>query len=195
MPHVCSNQFCVDDDVHLYTQDQACTRETDGNACGTDSCWPWSACGGFSSTCDTTGTQSRLCMPHVCSSQSCVEDDVNLYTQNQPCSRVTDGTSCGSGMVCFEEVCHGGCVISGHYYASGAFRPGNYCQVCDPASNLTAWTNQSNGLYMEGAICKLPTHTCLAGTGPCTDSGWWCGADDDCSYNCNNGVQSPNCGI
>ncbi len=55
----------------------------DGMTCGT--------CGGFSSTCDESGTQGCTCRTYTCVSQSCVESSTSCP---QTCFRVTDGLSC-----------------------------------------------------------------------------------------------------
>lgn len=78
------------------TESGACERDTDGNSCGSVTCGAWSACGGFSDTCDQTGTRTRQCTRAECSSGTC--STVN-YTETGNCSRNTNGVTCG-GTAC-----------------------------------------------------------------------------------------------
>ncbi len=85
----CASNSCVPSDS---TEMQACTRtSTDGMSCGTTSCPGFGACGGFSGTCGTTGTQSRTCTDLTCSGGSCAPV---MRVETQGCARSTDGTSC-----------------------------------------------------------------------------------------------------
>ncbi len=101
---------------------QSCgTRMTNGVDCGT-SCGLWGACGGFTSDCDQTGTESRTCTPRTCSAGSCVTGSAS--SENRSCSRVTNGNSCdpdtcspgygtcSSGLCGGPSACGGGCVCN-----------------------------------------------------------------------------------
>src|SRR5262249_36123876 len=77
---------------------QACSRVTDGVSCGTTKYGAWSACGGFSSACDTTGTQSRSVTTYTCSAGACATTG---SSQSQSCTRSgANGTSCGGNNYC-----------------------------------------------------------------------------------------------
>jgi hypothetical protein len=96
---VCSNVVTNDS--------QSCTRTTNGTTCSATTYGTWSACGGFSSACDTTGTKSRSVTTHTCGSGSCGS---STTTENQSCTRsVSNGTSCGGSNYC----CGGSCVSKG----------------------------------------------------------------------------------
>lgn len=64
----------------------------------------WGTCGGYTSTCDETGTQSRTITPLVCDgSGSCVSG--TPYSETQSCTRNTDGLQCGPTSECFSGIC------------------------------------------------------------------------------------------
>ncbi|TXD38701.1 hypothetical protein FRC96_07110 [Lujinxingia vulgaris] len=75
------------------TVTESCTRVTDGNSCGSNDYTSWSACGGFSNSCDETGTQTRTRTEYDCSGGSCTSSN---FTESRSCSRDTDGDTCGS---------------------------------------------------------------------------------------------------
>src|SRR5262249_35037311 len=61
--------------------------------CGPVTYGAWGVCGGFASTCDTSGTQSRpVTTPH-CNSGTCTSTQ---STETQACTRTTDGDVCGA---------------------------------------------------------------------------------------------------
>ncbi len=72
---------------------RGCSRDTDGNGCGSVTYGGWSSCGGFSNTCDETGNRSRSVMTPTCSSGTC---GTVTTTENGSCTRDTDGSSCGT---------------------------------------------------------------------------------------------------
>ncbi|RAL20326.1 hypothetical protein DL240_17240 [Lujinxingia litoralis] len=72
---------------------EACVRDTEAQACGTPQTGAWSACGGFSGTCDTTGTRSRTLTYFECGSGTCAE---RVATESEACTRGTNGASCGT---------------------------------------------------------------------------------------------------
>jgi hypothetical protein len=75
-----------------------CARTTDGNTCNSPTPSPWGACGGFSDTCDETGTQSRTVTQPRCGGGTCSTSTMTIETQ--ACMRETDGTSCGAAPTC-----------------------------------------------------------------------------------------------
>jgi hypothetical protein len=69
-------------------------------------------------------------------------------------NNVTDGTSCGAGLVCVAGACKNGCVIGGAFYASGTLEPGLPCFNCQPTMNTAAWTKLTDGAGCgAGVIC------------------------------------------
>ncbi len=97
----CSDGACTGDSV---TETRLCSRSTDGVSCGTTGYGSWSRCGGFTSTCDTTGTQSRSVTVNSCSGGTCRS---STSTETRSCTRSTDGTSCGSTTYGSWGVCGG----------------------------------------------------------------------------------------
>ncbi|TXD36190.1 hypothetical protein FRC98_13790 [Lujinxingia vulgaris] len=98
----CSNGTCS---TVNRTETQSCTRSVTGNSCGTSTYTSWGSCGGYSSTCDTTGTQSRTRTDYNCnSSGTCT---TSTATETQGCTRVTNGNSCGSDSFSTWSACGG----------------------------------------------------------------------------------------
>jgi hypothetical protein len=64
-----------------------------GTTCGSPSAGAWSACGGYSDTCDESGAQSRTVTAYACTSGACGS---SATTETQACGRSTTGSSCGT---------------------------------------------------------------------------------------------------
>ncbi len=77
----------------MRTENRACSRSTGGTMCAASSCGGWGSCGGYSDACDESGTQSRTCNDYACAGGTCA---ASPRSENQACSRDTDGASCGS---------------------------------------------------------------------------------------------------
>ncbi len=116
------------------------STQTDSNHCG--------ACGkacGAGEAC-----RAAECTP-VCQIDGKTVDDGALDPAN-PCQRcsaatapttwspLSDGTSCGSGLVCESAACTAKCFIDGAFHAANAVDPANDCQQCTPATSTTAWS-------------------------------------------------------
>lgn len=155
----CRSGTCT---ARAYSETQACTRDTDGTACGVASCGAWSACSFESGTCDETGTQTRTCRPSVCVDGSCGLGTAT--TETQSCSRDTDGISCGA------RVCPAWGACS---YATTCATSGSRSRSCsDPVCNAGA-CGSVPATEMEG--CSRTTDG-----SPCSD-GLPCTYDDSCS--------------
>jgi hypothetical protein len=92
----------------------------------------------------------------------------------------------GSVSVVTVRVAAGDCYIGGTWYDAGAVNPANPCQVCDPGTSASAWSNAANGTpCSDGAYCT-PTDTCQNGIcvgagSACTDA---CEACDEATDGC-----------
>jgi hypothetical protein len=124
MSQTCTDLTCQAGVCHPVTRSSSapCTRTTDGNSCGSASCGAWGACE-WASTCATSAMRHRTCTDPICSGGSCGSSSPRTEADAM-CSRSTDGTSCGGGMVCSG----GGCTLctrtlSGHF---GALTGGTY---------------------------------------------------------------------
>ena len=91
----CAGDGSCDATVTMETDD--CPRTTTGNNCGTPTNGTWSACGGFSSDCDTGGTQSRSVTLKECQGGICA--DVPGMNETRACPRATDGVICGDDVL------------------------------------------------------------------------------------------------
>jgi hypothetical protein len=90
-PQICSGGSCVKGSP-IDTNTQSCARDTNGTSCGS-TVGEWSDCGGYSGTCDETGTKTQTVTQKVCSGGSCVSGSTSTNTAG--CSRSTTGVSCG----------------------------------------------------------------------------------------------------
>lgn len=129
-----------------------------GNVCGT-----FGACGSFSSTCDSSGTQSRTCTMYTCQAGACTG---NQYNDSQTCSRVTNGTSCGSNTFGSCGACYGstnnGCAANGMQDCT-CTTPTCMSDTCmNLQSTCTQQTNCKTRL--AGELCGATTAGCPAGT-------------------------------
>ncbi|QAT83260.1 putative lipoprotein [Corallococcus coralloides] len=95
------------------TEEADCSRSTSGNVCGTQES-AWSACGGFSGTCDRWGSRSRTMTLLACGGGSCGGGDALIYTKTEDCERDTTGDWCNDGNACTTgDTCDSGGSCSG----------------------------------------------------------------------------------
>lgn len=99
----CTDLACGSGACRTTTRSESmpCTRDTDGTACASTMCGGYGACD-YASTCDEDATQSRTCNAFRCGGGSCA---MSSRGESQPCSRDTDGASCGSGVACRTGSC------------------------------------------------------------------------------------------
>lgn len=81
--------------VQVERDTQGCNRSTQGNVINTGS---WGQCASFSNICDSTGTRSRTVT-------RCASGQTISVNEDGPCSRNTEGVSCGSQMICSNDNC------------------------------------------------------------------------------------------
>jgi len=84
----CVAEECVGTDTE---ETDNCSRNTNGTSCGSDSVGPWTSCGGFSNTCDETGSRTRQRTTFTCGGGSCGS---STSTDMGNCNRDTDGIMC-----------------------------------------------------------------------------------------------------
>ncbi len=87
------------------TEMDPCTRTTAGTTCGATTYGTWSACGGFTTQCDETGTRSRPRMDQVCAAGTCT---TSTTSESEACGRTTAGAYCVDFARCVEGTCSGG---------------------------------------------------------------------------------------
>ncbi len=124
--------------------------------CGPVTYSAWSTCGGFASTCDEGGTQSRTVTTPTCSSNTCTNV---VTTQTQACSRVTAGVTCGTTT----------------YGAWGSC--GGYASACDTTG--TRSRTKTTYACATGA-CKGTTVTETGSCSRTVANGTSCGTDKYC---------------
>lgn len=104
----CASAVC---DPVMTTQNEACSRVTTGLPCGSVTFGGWGACGGFTTPCDLTGTQSRSVMTPTCGGATCGSVTTS---ESRTCSRVTNGNACGASTAGAWGACSFvGCSLSG----------------------------------------------------------------------------------
>ncbi len=168
------------------TETEPCTAN-EGGTCGSTSCGAWSTCGGFSSTCDQTGTQSRTCTDYVCGGGVCGSQS---RTETRACTRSTNGLSCDDGNYCngTETCSSGSCVSSGNPCPPSApicIESTNRCVECTSDAHCGGATP-----YCVGNKCVAcrATSDC-----PASSCGAW-GACGGFSSTCDQtGTQSRTC--
>jgi choice-of-anchor A domain-containing protein len=156
----------------------------DGTSCGTSQS-DWGSCGGFSDTCDMTGTQSRTVTTSTCGAGVC--SPANSRPESRECTRNTEGVQCRAGGVCdVAEYCAGGsCPADRKAPAGTGCSDGNRCTVGD--------TCNSNGACMPGprGSCGGPTYgpwsACSSSGGTCSRTGTRSRRVTTYSYNCDTG--------
>ncbi|MCZ7677895.1 MAG: hypothetical protein M5U28_03580 [Sandaracinaceae bacterium] len=87
----CSSGTCV---PSTSSESRGCPRDTDGTSCGGTDCGGYGGCGGFSDTCDESGTESRTCTDYVCADGTCQGFD---RSETRGCSRMTGARAAGRG--------------------------------------------------------------------------------------------------
>lgn len=171
---VCMSGTCA---TVMGTDVGMCSRNTDGTGCGPVTMSNWSTCGGFGSTCDESGTQSRTLTTPTCVSESCVDQGT---AENQACSRDTDGTVCMSPSVPAWGTCTG--------FSSTCDETGSQSRT---RTDFTCTNGSCSGMMsMESQMCMRNTDgnscedstTCIIGScnnGSCSGAGG-CGAGQRC---------------
>lgn len=171
--------------VVMTTQTEACSRSTNGTACGSVSNGPWAACG-YSNSCDESASRSRTVTTPTCSSGSC--GNVST-TQTEACSRDTDGVSCGATITGDYGTCRtsGGCSQSGTRSRTVTDRECVTGTCSDVASIETVGCSvNTNGNPCPGPPCGL--NRCSGGScnnAPnCPSGQLCCGVGDTCASIC-----------
>jgi hypothetical protein len=148
------------------SQVQVCTRDTDGTSCGTPACGSYGSCGGFSSTCDTSGTQSRTCSDYACMTGTC---HTTSTTESRSCTRSTTGTTCAATTY-------------------GTWSACSYSNTCDEsASQSRAVTTYTCGSGSCGSSSSTQSRACTRDT-----DGLACGRSG-CPDRCVAGTCEANC--
>ena len=76
----------------------------------------------------------------------------------QSWTALSDGSGCGTGLVCSGGICQGGCWINGALVASGITKTTNVCQICQPVANSSNWSNIADGSACgSGSVCHAGT--------------------------------------
>jgi hypothetical protein len=167
-----------------------CTGTGMGN-CPAPMMGSFGSCGGFGDACDVSGTQTRMIRSFTCVSGSCVSNDV---PDTQPCSRTTDGNSCGTSSCGAYGVCTGaplGCAggmgtqsasCTDHACASGI------CGSVTRTDTQACFTRPPDGTTCDdGSACTGPdscmggscvgTPTCISDAGSVCDDAIPCTRD------------------
>ncbi|RVU46831.1 hypothetical protein EA187_06770 [Lujinxingia sediminis] len=164
----CGSGTCAE---RVASETEACSRATQGESCGSTTYTSWSACGGFSDTCDTTGEQTRTATDRVCNGGSCSNV---TRTETQTCMRTTNGESCGSTSYTGWSACGGfsnTCDTTGEQTRTATDR------VCSggSCSNVTRTETQTCTRTTNGMSCGSTTHgswsACSGFIGTCGEAG------------------------
>lgn len=131
----CENNTCVINEIQ---EQQACTRTTTGNSCGTTQTSSWSACS-YSNQCSNTGTRTRQVTTFACASGSCQPTTTTETDSSDFCSRNQNGNACGDSTVSL-----GPCVPDFECSNSGTLQKTTTPRVCNNGAcgNGTPQTEQ-----------------------------------------------------
>lgn len=157
---VCGGGTCGTRDGGIETDTAGCARSRDGMTCGGGTtCDPWSACD-YADVCDEDATQTRTCTDRVCGGDMC---NATPRVETRPCSRDTDGTSCGAPGP------WSGCVQSGATSCTGSET--RSVPQCDSGSCASTTESQPCNVPL-GTSCGTATtgdwSACVASAGnPC----------------------------
>ena len=127
--------------------------------------------------------------PGVSSCRSC-----NTAVTNFSWTEWGNGTTCGSGELCWNGSCQAGCDIANTFYSPGQQPPSDPCEDCNPGYSTSSWDAEPNGTSCGGgasgwcvgaATCQNGSCACPGGTtycnGQCVDlrvdsnNCGWCG--------------------
>ena len=163
---------------------EACTRDTDGNSCGSVTYGSWGSCGSYSGTCDETGSRSREVRTPTCGGGTC---NTVITSQSGSCSRDTDGNSCGSTTYSSWGSCGG---FSNACDTTGTQSRTRTDRVCRTGSCRSEGSPESRGCsrsVSNGTRCGgTAWHVCCSGT--CRDTrnnNSYCGT---CNQSCRTGL-------
>jgi len=144
-------------------QTGTCTRDTHGVMCGTTVYGSWSDCVASSGlVCSTSGTRSRAVTTYTCAGGTCT---AHATTETVPCTRYTNGMSCGDAVY-------------------GAWGPcGGFSGIC----GTVGFRTRAVTTYMCGSgLCQAMTTTdseeCTRATQGMTCSAVQYGSWSACSY-------------
>ena len=107
--HRCASGSCR---MQERSEPRSCSRDTDGNDCGSRSCSAWSSCS-YSDRCATSGTRTRTCQVPNCASGSCAtrtvtERDHTSCNRPRPplCTPFECSPACRPGTRCCDGRCY-----------------------------------------------------------------------------------------
>lgn len=148
--YTCASASC---DANTTMENRSCNRDTDGNGCGSVTYGSWSSCGGYSNSCDETGTRSRDVYTPTCSGGTC---STVTTSQTGSCTRNTDGDGCGT-------VTYGSwstCSFSNTCDETGTQSRDVYTPTCSSGSCGTVTTSESRGCTRDtdGTTCQSTSY-------------------------------------
>ena len=153
--------------------DSAFSNEATGstfcaNPCAETVYGSWSSCGGYSSTCDESGTRSRSVTTYNCQDQQCVS---SVGTESQDCTRYTDGDLCNTGS--WSSCSYSStCAESGTQSRSVTYCSNGSCSTPDTQSQTCVRDT-------DGTLCQSASGEC--------DLADYC-VNGSCPANCNSGA-------
>ncbi len=132
----------------------ACVRDTDGDGCGMTTYGAWGSCGGFSDTCDETGTRSRTQTDFTCVTGACTP---SMSTDTGSCTRNQTGVSCAASTFTGWSSCGG---FSGTCDESGTQSRTRTDFACTMGSCATTMVPESRACTRDqtGVMCAATTY-------------------------------------
>ena len=141
--YACVAELCQESERRV---EEPCTRSsTDGLACGEPTLGDAGECTGFVGTCGESGTRTRAQTTPTCMGGACVG---RRETITEPCTRDTDGITCGSASTCGGWGACGG-------FADSCAEEGMHARVC--IVQLCAGGACGEATRSESEPCTRPT--------------------------------------
>lgn len=126
------------------------------NECSTtDNCTNWGSCD-YNNSCDESASQSRSCPQMTCTDHNCVQ---SWHSENQVCTRNTDGDSCEAGTVYTDWSTCGGYDSNNSCDDTGIQTRSKTVYTCDSAVCGSATTTETQNCTRDtdGDSCEAGT--------------------------------------
>jgi hypothetical protein len=175
-----------------------------GTTCNSPSVGSWGSCGGFSDTCDETGSQSRSVTTYACTSAGACAGSNTSETQS--CNRGTSGTACNTtytncgSCTGYSDACDESgtqsCTVTQYTCSGGTCNPsssGSGAQACarDTDGNGCGYSNSCGSCGGFSNYCDTTgTRTCTESSASCSGGTCYSDGSDTYSESCSRSVNT-----
>lgn len=173
-----------------YSETEPCSRDTDGQTCGTTQIGGWGACVYDHATCSNSGYRTRTITTYVCTDGGC-ETVQTTETDHAGCARNTLGTTCGASTYTGWGACGGFSDVCDESGTQSRTRTDFHCNAAGACASSQHTENQTCGRSTTGTSCGTPAveETCSYAS-DCATSGTL--TRKTTAYTCSSGGCQPN---